>query len=251
MSQPLRRLSPSGIEAFRRFLAELADGGTPRPPRWLLGAAGQSEPLEREIPVEERSFSSRLEAARSLAHTLGGLQEIEEDVGLWSWLSLFYFDQVCPPRPDGTRAPGRTYRHILEPGYRTGHRHLLAGAWLVYRLHGEGALLLLCSPLHVESQFHHELASRQALITNRAIVEAAAALYLDEDTGRPKRGAQDRDGSPGTLHRFIEVIQQLDVNYDLYSMSAAAILGLLPAEFRRWRQRARLPFRRARSATGG
>ncbi len=250
MAQTLRRLTPSGLQAFRRALAELADGGTAPPPRWLLTAAGESEPLERPVEVEERVFRSRLEAARYLAQALSGIEEIEEDVGLWSWLSLLYFDQVCPPRPDGTRSPGRTYRHILEPGFRTGHRHLLAGAFLVYRLHGEGARLLLCTPLHVESHFHHELASRQALITNRAIVEAAAALYLDAETGRPKRGAQDRDGSPGTLHRFIDVVQQLDVNYDLYSMDAQAILGLLPEEFRRWKRGARRPFRLVRGAGG-
>jgi len=40
---------------------------------------------------------------------------------------------------------------------------------------------------------------------------------------------------PGTLYRFIDVIQQLDLTYDLYSMNGEEILGLLPPEFDRWR----------------
>ena len=160
---------------------------------------------------------------------------LDGDVGLWSWLSLFYFDQVCPPRPDGTRAPGRDYRHILEPTYRYGHRHLLGGPHLVYRLHGEQAALLLCTKLYQENTFHHELASRQAFISNPAIIRAANLLYLEPRTQRPKRGAQDPKRTPGTLRRFIDVLQQLDLNYDLYSMSGEALVGLLPAEFDEWK----------------
>jgi len=39
------------------------------------------------------------------------------------------------------------------------------------------------------------------------------------------------------LRRFVDVLQQLDVNYDLYSMSAEAIVGLLPDEFDKWRKK--------------
>lgn len=33
------------------------------------------------------------------------------------------------------RRPGRDYRHIPEPGYPNGHRHLLMGAYLVYTVY--------------------------------------------------------------------------------------------------------------------
>ncbi|MFO7599969.1 MAG: hypothetical protein R6X27_09205 [Candidatus Desulfacyla sp.] len=41
--------------------------------------------------------------------------------------------------------------------------------------------------------------------------------------------------APGTLYRFIDVVQQLDLTYDLYSMTGEQILQLLPNEFDRWR----------------
>lgn len=244
MAEAVRRLTEPGIERFREYLRELREGSTAAPPRSLLADLDASVDFRPERLVEERAFESRLEAASYLSEVFEGLSGLEEDVGLWSWLSLFYFDQVSPAAPDGRRSPGRDYRHILEPGYPYGHRHLLGGPFLVYRLHGEQAALLLCTRVHVENRFHHELASRQVFISSPAVIGAASILYLEPRTGRPKRGAQDPERAPGTLLRFVDVIQQLDVNYDLYGMSAEAIVGLLPSEFDVWKQRRRFTWRR-------
>jgi hypothetical protein len=235
VAEPVRRLTELGIDWFRQYLRQVAQGSPAEPPLVLLAHAEASEPMVPELFVETRVFSTRLEAARHLAQVFEGVSGLEEDAGLWSWLSLFYFDQVCPVRDDGTRSPGRDYRHILEPGYRYGHRHLLGGALLVYRIHGDDAVLLLCTKLHQENTFHHELASRQAFVSNRSIIQAVNLLYLDEPTRRPKRGAQDQKRIPGTLTRFVDVVQQLEINYDLYSMSADAIVALLPEEFEGWK----------------
>jgi len=237
MAGAVRRLTQAGIKRFRSYLRSLSEGSTSGPPRSLVTDSEASEPFAPARFVEDRVFTTRLDAAGELVKVFDGVPGLEEDVGLWSWLSLLYFDQVCPAKPDGTRSPGRDYRHILEPGYRYGHRHLLGGAFLVYRLHGEAAALLLATKLHEESAFHHELASRQSFVSNRAIIEAVNLLYLDERTGRAKRNAQDPKRGPGTLRRFVDVVQQLDVNYDLYSMTAEAVLQLLPDEFAEWKPR--------------
>jgi hypothetical protein len=63
---------------------------------------------------------------------------------------------------------------------------------------------------------------------------AAATLYFDYKKNKPKFGAIPKN-KPGTLYRFIDVIQQLDLNYDLYSMSRDEILDLLPQEFNKWK----------------
>jgi hypothetical protein len=152
-------------------------------------------------------------------------------------MSLFYLDQVCPVNDKGKRKPGRDYRHIPEPGYPYGHRHLIMGAYLVYTVYGWGeelSKLPLHAPLSVESAFHHEIATRQSVITNRGIMEALHILYYDDLHRRPKRGPIMNKNAPGSLYRFIDVIQQLDVTHDLYSMSGHEIVGLLPAEFTHW-----------------
>jgi hypothetical protein len=80
-----------------------------------------------------------------------------------------------------------------------------------------------------------QLASRQEIITNLGILGTATLLYLDTKKDRPKRGAASTKRKPGTLRRFVDLIQQLDLTYDLYSMQPTEILGLLPAEFDGWR----------------
>ncbi|MBN2491779.1 MAG: hypothetical protein JXQ29_13110 [Planctomycetes bacterium] len=234
--QMVRALNAQGVSAFRAYLGRLRAGLAEAPPETLLTDPEQSEAVEGAGAVAPQRFRSRLEAAEHLGAALDGVSRaaIESHVGLWSWLSLYYFDQVCPPARDGSRKPGRDYRHILDPDFRYAHRHLLAGPFGVYRLHGERAALLLCTRVHVENRFHHELASRQSFISNPAILEAAHRLY-EGRRRRPKRGAQGGRAEPGTLGRFIDVVQQLEVNYDLYSMDPEAILDLLPPEFDSWK----------------
>jgi hypothetical protein len=238
----IRKLTDNGIERLRDYLAELRQGSKSPPPASLLENAEFSAPFKGDPEVEPRIFNNRLELAQYLDQTLDGIfnDNLQNDVHLWSWLSLYFFDQVCPVDESGLRKPGRDDRHILEPGYPNGHRHLLAGTYLVYSVYGLGdhlSRLLLWTPLHLESKFHHELAVRQTLITNRGILEAADKMYFKESEGSPKKGALMKKKAPGTLQRFIDVIQQLDLTFDLYSMSGTEILALLPPEFDIWKDR--------------
>jgi len=239
-AQKVRKLTHEGVEAFRRYLERLRGDTIEDPPIHLLTDAKASRAVHGAGCVEPRSFKTRLDMARYLDSVLEGIDadELESGVGLWSWLSLFYFDQVCPPDRQGERQPGSAYRYILVPDYRHGHNHLLAGAHLVYSVFGLGealSKLLLCSRTDSENSFCKELAGRQNVITNRGIMAAAHELYYNPHTRRPKRGALNKKNAPGTLARFIHVIQQLDLNYDLYSMTGAEIVGLLPAEFDPWK----------------
>lgn len=237
----VRRFTEKGIEEFRKYLSNLRSGATATPPHELLTDPNGSEPVPGSAEVVQQTFNTRLGAAKYFDEALSGLEidSIETDVGLWSWLSLFYFDQVCPPGKDGSRKPGRDYRHILEPGYRHGHRHLLGGAYLLYttyELDETLCRLLLYTPPSVESKFHHELAARQSLVTNPGVMEAASLLYFHEKEKRPKPAALSKKQKPGAFFRFIDVIQQLDLTYDLYSMTGKEVLELLPGEFERWHQ---------------
>jgi hypothetical protein len=237
----LRKFTDKGLERFRGYLHELGEGSAAEPPFHLLTDSEFSKPMRGGVQLEPALFQSRLHLARYLDQTLEALPErptqLARDVNLWSWMSLFYFDLVCPANDKGRRKPGRDYRHILEPGYPYGHRHLLAGAYLVYTVYEWGeelSKLALHAPIAVESAFHHEIATRQSLITNRGIMEALRILYYDDAHEKPKRGTVANKKAPGSLYRFIDVIQQLDVTYDLYSMSGPEIVSLLPGEFSYW-----------------
>ena len=238
----LRKFTDKGLEQFRAYLRELGEGSTANPPSHLLTDTDFSRPMRGGVQLEQAKFVSRLDLARYLDLTFEELPErpdkLMNDVHLWSWMSLFYFDQVCPANDKGRRKPGRDYRHISELGYRSGHRHLISGAYLVYTVYGWGeelSKLPLHTALSVESHFHHEIATRQSFITNRGIMEALHILYYDNLQNKPKRGPIMNKTAPGSLYRFVDIIQQLDVTYDLYSMSGPEIISLLPGEFNHWK----------------
>ena len=204
MKRALRKFTDQGLAQFRRYLADLKRGSTVPPPFDLLVDPEASKPVKEQLPIENRKFATRLEMARYLDEALAEIQNdgIETDVYLWSWLSLFYFDQVCPVDSKGKRKPGRDYRHIPEIGFRYVHRHLLSGAYLVYTVYGlkdRLSKLLLSSPLAQESRVHHELATRHSMVTNVGIIEAAHILYYDEKADKPKRGIIVKKNKPGTF----------------------------------------------------
>jgi hypothetical protein len=99
-----------------------------------------------------------------------------------------------------------------------------------------GIALVLSGPLHLESGIYQDITSRQDLLASRGVIEALNTLYLDRSRGMPKRGAQRTTLAPATIRRFVRVLQQLDLTYDIYGMSGAAILQLLPSEFDVWQE---------------
>ncbi len=117
----LRRFTDRGVEQFRVFLHELGAGATAVAPSHVLTDPEFSKPIGGGWHLEPVRFGSRLALARYLDQTLEALPErsdkLANDVHFWSWMSLFYFDQVCPANDKGRRRPGRDYRHIPEPGY--------------------------------------------------------------------------------------------------------------------------------------
>jgi hypothetical protein len=234
MAERVRAFNSTGVERFRAYLARLRDGAGAEPPWDLLTDNAATSELTAEAWVERKLFAGRWGAGEYLAAQLAALaiDEVEGNRGLWSWLSLFYFDQVCPPRPE--RRPGQDYRHVPDFSFRYRYRHLLYGPYAVHRRHKAYAILLLSGPLHVEPSVYQEITSRLDLIASHGVIDALNALYLDKKRGGPKRGAAGAH-QPGTLRRFVQVLQQLDVTYDIYGMSGREILDLLPPEFDAWR----------------
>src|SRR5689334_17645590 len=202
----LRRLNQVGIQRFESFLGSLKTETPPAIPEEILFHPETSQDLGVAIEVDRRTFGSRMEAARYLDGKLSGsgLSNIERDTGLWAWLALFYFDELCPVDLRGRRDPGENARYILEPtkAWRY-YKHLLAGPFLIVRAHRDNpmrALVLLYGPLHLLSQFVDQFASRQEIVTNKALLQAITDLYMDPESGQPKRGA--RGTGPGGPRRL-------------------------------------------------
>ena len=232
----LRELNERGIREFRTFLQQIREGQEFQASPALLYADDTTRKLSLRMEVTPKQFASKLEAARFLNELLAPFDNpsLTSNTYLWSWLALYYFDQLSPVGSDGKRRPREDYHYIPSPHGWERDRHLLAGPYNLYRMHGDHARLLLYPPIHQHGTFIYDLAGRTELITNRGLVEAIDQLYWNRKTRRPKQGATN-SGNPGNLRRLMTVIEQLAFNYDLYGMTAAEIVALLPREFDIWK----------------
>ena len=230
----LRGLTESGIEQFRAYLNQLRDQPATDPPTWLLTDATGSEPVA-EVPVIQREFASRLDAAQYLDTLFqqAELTNVERNVGLWSWLTLYYFDQLCTAGSNRQRKVKEIQRYLPAVNdFQKYYRHLLLGPYTILQAHREHideAAALLCGPVNTISDIIEQLASRREWVTNRGVVATATKLYVNGSTGTFKRGAGGKgDGSPRRLH---EILDQFDLTFDLYGMDRESIVALLPSEF--------------------
>ncbi len=236
MEQPVRALNEEGVDRFESYIRSLAENGRQSPPKALLFDPDHSTGLAFTATVEEKDFASRLEAMRYLVPALKPLgNELEERFeGIWSWLTLFYFDQLCPEK-GGKRSPGEIYSYIPGAGYLNRHRHLLAAPYRMFKRHGEGAVLLLDTPLDADNPFQFHFVSRPSFAFNPAVLDAATRLYYDGKRRRPKPGALLPEKAGGLI-RFVDVVEQLELTHDLHSLDGEQVLSLLPKEFQPWRR---------------
>ena len=112
----LRRLTKRGLELFREFLNLLLNDAAADVPINLLADERFSEAVVPRTEYCPETFSDRMQLAAYLDRLLTPLPvtSVQTDEGLWSWLALAFFDQLCPAGSDGTRDPGSLGRWIPQ-----------------------------------------------------------------------------------------------------------------------------------------
>jgi len=231
----VRILNEFGLEIFREYLDNLRSGSTESPPFKILNDKDTSASINDGPVIEQKNFANRRDVAVYLKEALKDFtfSELESNIGLWSWLDLFFFNQTCPSDSEGKRDPKADYRHILDLSFRHKYRHLLFGPYRIYMAHPESAFTLLCGDITKPGDFNEQVGSRIEKISNNRLIRVLDTLYFDEDNDRIKRGASDRKKN-GSLRRFLEITDQFDVTYDLFSMTPDKITNLLTEEFNEW-----------------
>ncbi len=238
----LRRLNEKGIEEFSAYLDALSEKPMLAPPTEILEDPAKSANFPTKVEVERRSFVNRFDAAKYLYEKLieAGVSDSDLDRGMWAWLTLFWIDTLRPPAGKKAKQwPGERARWIPPESHdwKKFYRHLLAGPWRVYRFHSdnpERARVVLCGPLYAPGEASEQILSRQEVVTNRGVVELATRLYYDPRGKKVKRGSASKGA--GTLRRFAkDFLNQFDMTWDLYAMTADQVAALLPKEFNRFR----------------
>ena len=238
----LKRFNDQGMEAFINYRNGLLIAPDTSPPVELLENPAFSETVKPETIIDNKVFETRLDAGKYLYEIIVNRAKIsrtEKDRGLWLWLTLFYFNQLCPPDSYGKRKPMHEARLIFFPDdFRRFYRHLLVGPFLAVRAHHENpdrAIAFLSNPLNKPGEIAEQLASRLEVVTNPNILELASKLYYDVGRKTFKRGAAS--SVRGAARRFAKVLNQLDLTWYLYGISANDLEVLLPREFERFRNK--------------
>jgi hypothetical protein len=239
MADDLRRLNETGIAQFSEYLS---DGATGALPHHLLRHPDTSEPLAVSVKLVQRIYPNRYEFGRDLTMRLGSLDPaaISNDRGLWTWLALYLFDQLCPLDSEGKRKLDQQYRYVLSSDYRHYYRHLVRTPWQLFRDHGPNSRFLLLAtndgadPLRRHGDILEQLGGTQSIIRSRPIIAEASRLYSDPLSGRPRKGAAGKGG--GSIRRFARVLRQLDLTFDPELMPPGGLSAILPVEFDGWKK---------------
>jgi hypothetical protein len=231
----LRQFCESGIDAFRQWLAACREDSKLPLPLHLLEDPAHSDHVSPEIQVEPQDFETRRSAAEYLHRVLAPLpeHEIATNAGLWTWLLLYYFDQVCPP-VKGRHDVTNDYSYVFEPkNSRHFYRHLLFIAWRVLNVAPKHNRLFLGGYVSTLDGVTTEVMKRLFLTRIPCIFEVLDRLYWDKERGKARPGIISSEiVRPGDLiHRLPIRIRQLEKTYDLHSLDANQLIELLGDEF--------------------
>jgi hypothetical protein len=234
----VRRFLPAGIRETHRFLDGVQAGGHDDPMHLL------EDPDLTEVvsigALEIVQLSDRRQTAEVMRSIVDGLDmsidEVQRDVGLWTWLAMCWFDQLAPRLRSSRTLRKRATLVLAADDFRTYYRHYLAGPWSIYMAHlddPDRAQALLCTKPWQPGEVVEQMASRQDIVSSPSVVQVVTNLYLDPESGSHKVGAAGKAG--GSARRLADVLLQLDLTWDIHQMTPDDIIDLLPEEFDRFR----------------
>lgn len=249
----LRKLNEQGVKRFREFLEETRAGGSrvKNAPMILLELPLTSEEI---IGAPElKPFTHAVSSFELAGYLHGQFSKLDAaviegtngygDPGFWAAVSLFYFDLLSSGyREDSNRILADNC-YIPELGTTFAgvryFRHRIAGAYRVFRLHGELSEPLLLSNAGTQSALYVEITDSVFYTETRCVVEAVNLLYFDKRNRRLKRDWNAKD-KPGSLPRLLAVVDQFDLTYDLLGINGETLLAQLPEEFEDWHSQNRV-----------
>lgn len=234
----LRRFNDAGIAEFVRRIETLRAGGEAAIADEFVTDSKFAEPVVPEVPMERPAFKTKRDAGAYLSERTRAARSVygDDDRGLWTWLSAWHWDAVCPVRDDGRRKVLAPYNYIFGHQFvKRESQHLLAVGVRLFE-NAPNSRLLLDTPVNSLTSLVEQVSTRLAMTRIRGFFDLMDLLYFDPNTGRAKPGVVDaRAIRPGDLrHRLPARIRQLEVTHDLTDLSAEQLLSLLGDEFRQW-----------------
>lgn len=254
MKTQIRRLNAVGISEMSEFHRRIyRENSTEDPPNHLLYDDEFSSSFE--IPDttqffvdDEMTFSTQMEVGKYFCEIFNSslvLNHVLYDQGIGSWLALQYFDSICDRRKNGTWIVKEEARYLPSDHYRRFYLHHIFSPTVIYATHQKNSKLLLNGPSHQVSEFTNKLSLHPEVMLNPEMMKVLFLLYWNTESDSPKIGATTNPREPGerisdgSLRRFVgpsSFVFQHSPTWDFWEMDAETILGMLPAEFDKWKQ---------------
>lgn len=228
----LRRLNNTGLARFEEYITNQRGGTESNIPYYLLDSEEFSESVDLIVDVDrDRNFDTRYQMGTYLIELFKNvdIQKYIGDSGFWSWFALLWFEQLCPKR-QGKLSPSKPYNYILSHNYNHRPRHAIYITWQLVNRYGEDARFMLCKEPSTRGELTEQLMARQEILSSEAAIRLASSLYFDFEAGTFKRGSASRKRA-GCVSRYISWLQQLQLTFDIFSMTKKELEDLLPGEF--------------------
>lgn len=253
MNTHLRKFTDEGIEEFRSLIdeerrkgnsrqASLVDESFVKAIESLALDPDYTELMHVDCALDlNRSFTDRYDMGAYLNTQLPADISLVQhtNVGLWSWVSAVYFRQVVEAsKKNGQFKLWSSYRYVpLQYQKFRYYRHLaFMNFWLHRTMGDDVARFFLSRPLYDHSDAIERLYTQDRdFMASTGLMQAALEMYMDPRTGRMKSNALG-EATGGSARRLAtKIAKQLQMNFDLQSMTKEEIYPLLPKEFDVWK----------------
>jgi len=162
--------------------------------------------------------------------------DINFDLRMWDWITLFHFDVVFNSKMSGFSE----HRYILNSDWFIKYRHLIRTPWFALYTYKKNSKLFLSRAPYIGSDYLEQYISHRIVEFYTPSAEIAYELYFDKKNNKPRPGyskkfvrkKKKKTLVKGSLGRLIDKLNTYNQIYDIWQMEPKEIISLLPNEFK-------------------
>jgi len=249
-----KSLNNKALNIFKEYIYKSRESDTRlNPPFQLLEDSEYTDNLLNNIELDKnKQFRNRYEMGQYLDSIIDNItfEKYLDNVGLWSWIALFYFDQFCP---EGKKI-NRVEHYILSaggfklPGLPVAYRHCVRGPLFALKKFPEIAKAIILGSRDKESlyemgDFLEQTLSKPQILASNPCLKVIKKLYITSDgfakigcSSNPvkkkiKSGKWSKAGYGGIRRLTEGVLPRLKMTYNLEIMEENDIIKSAGKEF--------------------
>ncbi|MDB3911832.1 hypothetical protein N9381_08630 [Paracoccaceae bacterium] len=247
----IHKLTPKGLEVFHEFIEHTRSDealGLPQVslPSNLLTDGSLSQLFSPDKVDPQRVFSNRYEMSKYIYETWTSFQQSYfEDVGVWAWFSVLYFDQLRQTRKKTLK--GKPYpstqraEHFIPDEYVPSairpvpYRNAIRYPFQMWYNKFPDEFLRICLVRGSVSDMGdaiEQIGFNKKILRSPAMMNLIIQLYYDPSLGRAKPGITDKPavtkkglkGQAATRRLTKTIVPRVKKTFDIHDMSASELI---------------------------